>query len=242
MELELNKIQLDWNELLKSEFEKDYIKDIFEFLEKEKKNNKTIYPIDKDIFSAFKYCPLKDIKVVIIGQDPYHGENQAHGLAFSVLPGVKIPPSLRNIYKELSTDMNCEPVSHGYLESWAKQGVLLINNILTVEQSLANSHKKIGWQQFTDRVVSILNDQCSGLVFILWGGHAQKKGKGIDQKKHLVIEGHHPSPLSSYKGFFGSKPFSKTNTYLKSINKKPIDWQLPELSKESSGEYTQLSF
>lgn len=213
----------DWFKYLSGEFEKDYMQSLLNFLEKEF-NEKDIYPDKKYIFEAFNKTNIKDVKVVILGQDPYHGEGQAHGLSFSVNKGVKIPPSLRNIYKELAEDIGGEVPDHGHLISWAKQGVLLLNNTLTVEKSLAGSHQKKGWEKFTDKVVDILNNECENLVFILWGGPAQKKGKNIDEKKHLVLKSPHPSPLSSYRGFFGCKHFSKANAYLKKHNKDEITW------------------
>lgn len=187
----------------------------------------TVFPPTIDVFNAFTSVDLPDVKVVILGQDPYHGPNQAHGLAFSVLPMVKIPPSLVNIYKELSTDIPCFiPPSHGYLASWAEQGVLLLNTVLTVQQGHAHSHAKLGWETFTDVVIKEINDQNDHCVFILWGAHAQKKGRNIDINKHCVLAGPHPSPLSSYRGFFGSKPFSKANDWLKERNVGMIDWRL----------------
>lgn len=177
------------------------------------------------VFAAFHACPLDKVKVVILGQDPYHGPGQAHGLSFSVSPEVPIPPSLRNIYKELNSDLGIEVPSHGNLKHWAEQGVLLLNNVLTVEQGKAGSHHKKGWENFTDSVIEVLN-QRQGLVFILWGSPAQKKAKVVSKDRHLVLESVHPSPLSSYRGFFGSKPFSKTNDYLVAHGHKAIDWHL----------------
>ena len=172
--------------------------------------------------------PLEEVKVVILGQDPYHQPNQANGLCFSVLPGIKTPPSLVNIYKELESDLGIKRANHGYLESWAKQGVLLLNAVLTVEDSNANAHQGKGWEQFTDKVISTVNEQCDKVVFMLWGGYAQKKGAMIDTEKHLVLKSSHPSPLSAYRGFFGCKHFSKANVYLQNHDKKIIDWQLPD--------------
>tara|TARA_B110000908_G_C10052791_1_gene356961 strand:- start:51 stop:725 length:675 start_codon:yes stop_codon:yes gene_type:complete len=212
-----------WLKYLSEEFDKDYMKKLLSFLEKEYKE-KIIYPEQKYVFTAFNSMKLEDVKVVILGQDPYHGEGQAHGLSFSVNKGMKIPPSLRNIYKELSADLGIETPNHGYLDSWAKQGVLLLNNTLTVEKSLAGSHQKKGWELFTDKIIEVLNDECENLVFILWGGPAQKKGKSIDEQKHCVLKAPHPSPLSSYRGFFGCKHFSKANNYLRKMNKTEIDW------------------
>ena len=191
---------------------------------------KTIYPPAKDVFNAFRYTELKDIKVVIIGQDPYHGPNQAHGLCFSVLPGVKTPPSLVNMYKELAQDIpGFEIPDHGYLKSWAEQGVLLLNTVLTVEQGKAHSHAKTtGWETFTDRVIQAVNDHCEGVIFLLWGAHAQKKGKVIDRNRHHVLMAPHPSPLSAHRGFFGCKHFSQANQILLEKGHTPINWQ-PEL-------------
>ena len=177
-------------------------------------------------FTAFDLTPFKEVKVVIIGQDPYHGEGQAHGLSFSVPKGLKLPPSLKNILKELESDLGCANPTSGNLEAWAKQGVLLLNTVLTVRKSEAGSHQKKGWETFTDAVVAHLNEECEGLVFLLWGSPAQKKGKSIDRERHLVLQAPHPSPLSSYRGFFGCRHFSQTNEYLIQHNKKPIDWCL----------------
>jgi len=171
---------------------------------------------------------LHDVKVVILGQDPYHQPNQAHGLCFSVLPGIKTPPSLVNIYKELQTDLGIERANHGYLETWATQGVLLLNAVLTVEDSNANAHQGKGWEQFTDKVISVVNEQCDNVVFLLWGGYAQKKGAVIDSQKHLVLKAPHPSPLSAHRGFLGCRHFSQANAYLEQHDKKNIDWQLPD--------------
>lgn len=208
-----------WYKKLESEFSKDYFKDLIGFISNERSKGKTIYPPDDMIFNAFKFTPFEEVKVVIIGQDPYHGEGQAHGLSFSVQKHItKIPPSLKNIYKELQSDLGIEPPSHGCLENWAKQGILLLNNVLTVEKSKPGSHRKKGWEQFTDKVIDILDKEKEGLVFILWGNDAKKKAKAINKDKHHIIESAHPSPFSCKK-FFGTKPFSKTNIFLnKSIN------------------------
>ena len=224
--LPVDSISKDWLTHLQGEFSEPYMQELIQFLEEEKRQNKTIFPEFEDIFSAFSITPLKKVKVVIFGQDPYHGQGQAHGLAFSVKPGVKIPPSLRNMYKELETDIGFETPDHGHLIKWAEQGVLLLNAVLTVEEAKAGSHQKKGWEKFTDKVVQTLNDECEDLIFILWGSHAHKKGKNIDTDKHHIIKGPHPSPLSAYRGFFGCKHFSQTNEYLKSKGAKPIDWQL----------------
>ncbi|MCT4642142.1 MAG: uracil-DNA glycosylase [Bacteriovoracaceae bacterium] len=221
------KLEKSWLDKLKDEFEKQYMKDIKAFLTKEIKEKKIIYPHGKDIFEAFNQTGFDDVKVVILGQDPYHGEGQAHGLSFSVKKGIKTPPSLVNIYKELKSDLGIEPASHGCLESWAKQGVLLLNSVLTVEHSKAGSHRKKGWEQFTDKVIEVLNNEKENLVFILWGAPAQKKAAKVDENKHLVLKAPHPSPLSSYRGFFGCKHFSKTNEYLKENGFDQIHWQVP---------------
>lgn len=217
-----------WNDIIGEEFEKDYYKSIRAFLKKEYKNL-VIYPNMNDIFNALHFTDFNDVKVVILGQDPYHGPNQAHGLSFSVKPGVAIPPSLLNIYKELNTDLGCYIPNNGYLEKWAKQGVLLLNAVLTVRQGQASSHSKIGWQTFTDEIIRKLNIREEPVVFILWGNYAKSKKSIITKDKHYIIESVHPSPLSASKGFFGSKPFSKANKFLKSIGKVEIDWQIENI-------------
>ncbi|WP_413512444.1 uracil-DNA glycosylase [Myroides odoratus] len=214
-----------WNEVLKAEFEEPYFKDLEVFVADERQK-KTIYPPENQVFAAFECIDFSKIKVVILGQDPYHGEFQANGLAFSVRQGVKFPPSLKNIFKELETDLGIKNIHNGDLSSWAKQGVLLLNATLTVEASKAGSHQKKGWETFTDKVIERVATEREHIVFVLWGSYAQKKGKMIDKDKHFVIETAHPSPLSVYRGFYGSKPFSKINTYLVSQNQKPIDWQI----------------
>jgi len=196
------------------------------FLKDENKNSSTFYPMTNDIFNAFKYTPFENVKVVILGQDPYHGENQAHGLAFSVQNGVAIPPSLRNIYQELKDDLNITPPSHGNLTDWAKSGVFLLNTVLTVRAQEAHSHQKIGWEDFTDEVIKKISKDRDSVVFILWGKPAQKKASLIDENRHLIITSAHPSPLSSYRGFFGSRPFSRANEYLKEKNIVPVNWEL----------------
>lgn len=218
----------DWNDLLKDEFQKDYYLKLRHFLINEYKT-KTIYPNMYDIFNALQYTPYSKVKVVILGQDPYHGPDQAHGLSFSVKPQVKIPPSLNNIFKELNNDLNCFIPNNGFLENWAVQGVLLLNTVLTVRANLANSHKGIGWEIFTDKVIKLLNERKDPIVFILWGSNAQKKQELITNPIHFIIKSPHPSPLSAHRGFFGSKPFSKTNEFLKSIGKEPIDWQIKNI-------------
>lgn len=198
------------------------------FLSSEEKKGKTIYPARENIFAALNVTAFENVKVVILGQDPYHGPGQAHGLSFSVPRGVKLPPSLQNIYKELSSDLSIPQPQHGNLLSWAKQGVLLLNTTLTVEAGLAGSHHGHGWELFTDKIIQTLSEKKEHLVFILWGSPAQKKAQSVDEKKHLLLKSVHPSPLSSYRGFFGSKPFSKTNHYLASHGITPIDWQIPD--------------
>lgn len=216
-----------WEELLGQEKQQPYFQQMLEFVESERAAGKIIYPPKQDVFNAFSLTKLDKVKVVILGQDPYHGPNQAHGLSFSVLPQIKPPPSLANIYKELAADIpNFNIPQHGYLQNWAEQGVLLLNTVLTVEQAKAHSHAKIGWEQFTDTVIQQLSEHCSGLVFLLWGSHAQKKGEVIDAQKHHVLNAPHPSPLSAYRGFFGCKHFSKTNELLKQQDKSPINWQV----------------
>lgn len=221
-------IRLDtsWKKHLMSEFEKDYMKNLRNFLSQQYDAKKTIFPRGSEYFSALNLTPFEKVKVVIVGQDPYHGPGQAHGLSFSVKPGVRLPPSLQNIYKELQSDVGVKVPPHGHLQKWAEQGVLLLNAVLTVEGGLANSHQGKGWEHFTDRIIHLLNEERQHLVFILWGSYAQKKGAFIDRKKHLVIESPHPSPLSAHRGFLGSRPFSKANTYLKSTGQTPIDWQI----------------
>lgn len=218
------KLEKSWKELLGSELKKPYMAELRTFLVQEIKAGKDIYPQYGDIFAALNLTPFDQVKVVILGQDPYHGPNQAHGLCFSVKAGVKTPPSLVNIFKELKDDLGILPPSHGCLDAWGKQGVLLLNNVLTVEDGKAGSHHLKGWEQFTDKIIELLNEKKENLVFILWGSPAQKKAQKVDPQKHFIIKSVHPSPLSSYRGFFGSKPFSKTNTYLNSKGIKPINW------------------
>ena len=216
----------DWSEQLDFIFEQDYYRHLLEFLEYESAHNKTIYPPQDQIFNAFDLSSFKNTKVVILGQDPYHNEGQAHGLSFSVPEGVNIPPSLRNIYQELLSDLDITLSQSGNLTHWASQGVLLLNSVLTVEKNSPGSHAKSGWVDFTDTVIDILNDKKQNLVFLLWGAYAQKKAELIDQNKHLVLTAAHPSPFSAHKGFFGCKHFSQTNDYLKMHNQQPIDWTL----------------
>lgn len=216
-----------WQPFLQSEFEQPYMQALKQFLRAEKDAGKVIYPHSANWFHALEATPLQDVKVVVIGQDPYHQPNQAHGLCFSVLPGIKTPPSLVNIYKELETDLGFMIPDHGYLESWAQQGVLLLNAVLTVENSKANAHQGQGWEGFTDKVIATVNEQCENVVFLLWGSYAQKKGAKIDQQRHLVLKAPHPSPLSAYRGFFGCGHFSQANSYLEQMGRTPINWQLP---------------
>ena len=218
----------DWDDLLKDEFEKEYYLNLRKFLINEYKTQK-IHPSMYDIFNALKFTPYKDVKVVILGQDPYHGPNQAHGFSFSVKPGVQTPPSLRNMFKELNSDLGCYIPNNGFLGSWAKQGILLLNTVLTVREGQANSHKGKGWEIFTDRIIELLNKREEPIVFILWGRNAISKEALITNPIHKIIKSVHPSPLSATRGFFGSKPFSKTNDFLVSINKEPIDWQIPNI-------------
>lgn len=215
----------DWQELLEGEMQKEYYQKLREFLIKEYRT-RTIYPDANDIFNALHYTPYKDVKVVILGQDPYHGPNQAYGLSFSVKPGVAIPPSLVNIYKELRNDLGCYIPNNGTLTKWAEEGVLLLNTSLTVRAGEANSHSRIGWEIFTDYIIRLLNQRDDPIVFILWGNNAIKKEALITNPKHHIIKSVHPSPLSASRGFFGSRPFSKTNKFLESIGKKSIDWQI----------------
>ncbi|MBO9130136.1 uracil-DNA glycosylase [Bacillus sp. 165] len=218
----------DWWPLLQEEFEKPYYKELQEFL-KHEYATQIVYPDMNDIFNALNYTSYTDTKVVILGQDPYHGPNQAHGLSFSVNPGVRIPPSLQNIFKELHNDIGCHIPNHGSLVKWAQQGVLLLNTVLTVRKGEANSHKGKGWELFTDRVIELLNEREKPVVFVLWGNPAQKKMRLITNKQHYFIKSVHPSPLSAHRGFFGSKPFSHINTYLQSIGEEPIDWEVPDI-------------
>jgi uracil-DNA glycosylase len=216
-----------WSPFLQAEFEKPYMTSLKQFLRERKDQQVRIYPRSEDWFHALEATPLDQVKVVIIGQDPYHQPGQAHGLCFSVKPGVKVPPSLMNIYKELATDVGCEPVPHGFLDSWAKQGVLMLNSVLTVEDSTANAHQGKGWETFTDKIIETVNQQCEHVVFFLWGSYAQKKGANIDPERHCVLKAPHPSPLAAHRGFFGSKHFSQANQYLESQGRTPIEWQLP---------------
>lgn len=217
------KIEETWKEILKEEFEKDYFVNLTSFVRQEYKE-KTIYPKASNVFNAFNLCPFNEVKVIILGQDPYHEPNQAHGLCFSVLDPTPAPPSLKNIFKEINLDLGITPLENGDLTRWASQGVLLLNATLTVEAHKAGSHQGKGWEEFTDRVIFNLANRKSGLVFLLWGSYAQKKGEFIDQTKHLVLKSVHPSPLSAHRGFFGNHHFSQTNSYLTQQGKQPINW------------------
>ncbi|TNH44452.1 uracil-DNA glycosylase [Photorhabdus luminescens] len=220
---------LTWHEVIGNEKKQPYFLDTLAYVAKERQAGKTIYPPQQDVFNAFRYTELADIKVVILGQDPYHGPNQAHGLSFSVQPGIPAPPSLVNMYKELASDISdFQYPNHGCLVSWAKQGVLLLNTVLTVERGNAHSHANLGWETFTDKVIAAINEHRSGVVFLLWGSHAQKKGHFIDANKHHVLKAPHPSPLSAHRGFFGCKHFSKANALLEKQGIAPINWT-PEL-------------
>ncbi len=223
------KLDVSWLEPLAEAFNADYMQHLRTFLLSEKQLGKRIYPPGNEIFHALNVTGLDRVKVVILGQDPYHGSGQAHGLCFSVRPGVDIPPSLANIFKELESDLGCKPPGHGCLEHWAQQGVLLLNSVLTVEASRAASHQGKGWEQFTDHIIQCLDARRNHLVFMLWGSYAQRKGAMIDRSSHLVLQSPHPSPLSAHRGFFGNRHFSKSNSYLVSHNIDPIVWQLPAL-------------
>ena len=219
-------MQDDWKELLGDFLQSNKMQELKQWLVSEMNSGKNIFPHPSQWLASLGACSFKDVKVVVIGQDPYHGKGQGNGLAFSVNRGVRIPPSLLNIYKEMNKDIGLPMPEHGDLTSWASQGVLLINNVLTVEESKANSHQGKGWEDFTDLIVESINKQKRNVVFILWGRNAQTKGKGIDRQKHLVLESAHPSPLSSSRGFFGSKPFSKCNEYLYQYGIEPINWRI----------------
>jgi uracil-DNA glycosylase len=221
------KLEESWKRALASEFGSPHMQQLKAFLQSEKQNGKVIFPRGSEYFRALDLTALPEVKVVILGQDPYHGAGQAHGLCFSVQPGVRTPPSLVNIYKEMQADLGIPPARHGFLESWARQGVLLLNSVLTVEQSLAASHQGKGWEKFTDAVIRTVNERCENVVFILWGSYAQKKAAFVDTTRHLVLKSAHPSPLSAHNGFLGSRPFSKANAYLEAHGKSPIDWALP---------------
>lgn len=225
----MSAITNDWLTVLKPEFSKPYYKELYETVKNEYSNH-LIFPDSKDLFNAFHYTPLKQVKVVILGQDPYHNVGQAHGLCFSVKPGVETPPSLVNIYKELESDIGCFIPDNGYLTKWAQQGVLLLNTVLTVRAHQANSHRGIGWEQFTDAVIEALNKENRPIVFLLWGAPAARKRRMLNNPNHLILEAPHPSPLSAYRGFFGCKHFSQTNEFLRSKGLTPIDWQIENLN------------
>lgn len=221
------KLDESWKARLQPEFDSAYMHDLRSFLVDEIKAGKTIFPKGPEYFRALDLTPLENVRVVILGQDPYHGPGQAHGLCFSVRPGVRTPPSLINIYKELAEDVGFQPVNHGFLEHWARQGVLLLNSVLTVQQAEAASHRGRGWEIFTDAVIRAVNEECPHVVFMLWGSYAQKKASFVDKKRHLVLKAPHPSPLSAHRGFLGCRHFSKANQFLLENGLEPIDWQLP---------------
>ena len=218
-------LEASWLNVLQTEFEQEYMKNLKKFLVEEQ-SQYTVYPPNSEIFSAFQHTPFHSVRVVILGQDPYHGPGEAHGLSFSVKKGVRVPPSLRNIYKELKSDLDIEPPPHGHLIEWAERGVLLLNTVLTVRHKTANSHKNKGWETFTDRAIQELSAQRENLVFILWGSKAKAKLPLIDTSKHHIVQSAHPSPLAVRYGFFGSKPFSQTNAYFQTIGQEPIDWSI----------------
>lgn len=222
------RLEESWKSALAGEFANPYMARLKDFLLSEKQSGKWIFPKGAEYFRALDLTPLDKVKVVILGQDPYHGDGQAHGLCFSVQPGVRIPPSLVNIYKELQSDLGIPPARHGFLESWAKQGVLLLNSVLTVERGRAASHQGKGWEQFTDAVIRQVNDLAHPVVFILWGAYAQRKASFVDTSKHLILKSPHPSPLSAHNGFFGCHHFSKANAFLKEHGTEEVDWRLPE--------------
>lgn len=216
-----------WRDLLGDEKQQPYFQHILSHVKQRREQGVVVYPPQEDVFNAFKLTPLDQLKVVILGQDPYHGEGQAHGLCFSVRPGVKTPPSLVNMYKELAQDIEGFQIpAHGFLQPWAEQGVLLLNTVLTVEQGQAHSHAKIGWETFTDKVIQVISDHCEQVIFLLWGSHAQRKGSVIDIRKHQILSAPHPSPLSAHRGFLGCGHFSKTNQILQQNGKQPINWQV----------------
>jgi len=221
-------LQNDWVEAVGGEFRKPYYKELYEFV-REEYNTTTVYPPADDIFNALHLTALKDVKVLILGQDPYHGANQAHGLSFSVLPGQRIPPSLKNIYTELHDDLGCDIPNNGYLEKWAKQGVLMLNTVLTVRAHKPNSHQGKGWEYFTDAIIRAVNEQDRPIVYLLWGRPAQKKASMLNNPKHLILKAPHPSPYSADTGFFGCRHFSQANEFLKSNGQEPIDWQIENI-------------
>ncbi len=221
-------LEASWLARLSGEFEQPYMRELGGFLRREKQQGKRIFPRGSEMFSAFEHTPLDRVKVVILGQDPYHGEGQAHGLCFSVRPGVKIPPSLQNIYREIHDELGLPIPEHGFLNHWADQGVLLLNSVLSVESGRAASHQGKGWETFTDRVVELVNREREGVVFMLWGSYAQRKGAVIDEQRHCVLRAPHPSPLSAHRGFFGCGHFTAANDYLQQRGDSPVDWQLPQ--------------
>jgi len=223
-----------WLAHLAAEFEKPHMVKLREFLLAQKRSGKRIFPRGDEFFSALDHTPLDQVKVVILGQDPYHGEGQAHGLCFSVRPGVAVPPSLQNIYRELNAELGIPVPEHGYLTGWADQGVLLLNSVLSVESARAASHRGQGWEEFTDRIVDVVNREREGVVFLLWGSYAQKKGAIIDRERHCVLTAPHPSPLSAHRGFFGCGHFKAANEYLQARGKQPIDWRLAPVAQSSS--------
>lgn len=225
----------DWLTVLEEEFQEQYYMELQQFLQEEFAQQ-IIYPPVDEVFNALEWTSFENTKVVILGQDPYHGNGQAHGLSFSVKPGIAIPPSLRNMYKELETDIGFTIPDHGYLKSWAEQGVLLLNTVLTVREALPNSHKGKGWERFTDRIIQALSAREKPVIFLLWGSHAQSKASFIDVARHVIVTSAHPSPLSAYRGFFGSKPFSKVNAILNRLNMTEIDWQIPNYTNPKNHE------
>ncbi|HTK10017.1 MAG TPA: uracil-DNA glycosylase [Ktedonobacteraceae bacterium] len=222
----LKNLPESWQHLLIEEFEQPYFQKLEQFVDNERTQN-TVFPPEKDVFNALNYTPYENVKVLLLGQDPYHDDNQAHGLCFSVRPGIKPPPSLANMYKELNTDLGIPVSNNGCLVPWAQQGVLLLNAVLTVRAHMANSHKNKGWEKFTDAVIRKVNEKADPVVFVLWGGYAQKKSSLIDTSRHVIVQSAHPSPLSAHHGFFGSKPFSKINDALRAAGKTEIDWRIP---------------
>ncbi|WP_394182537.1 uracil-DNA glycosylase [Marinomonas posidonica] len=227
-------LENDWQAQLADEFNQDYMLSLQAFLASQ--SDVSVFPEESLYLAALNQTSFEQVKVVILGQDPYHGEGQAHGLSFSVKPGTKVPPSLVNMYKELQQDLGIKPANHGYLKAWAEQGVLLLNSVLTVEAGKAGSHQNKGWETFTDKIIALLNQQKQGVVFLLWGSYAQQKGRFIDRQKHCVLEAVHPSPLSAYRGFFGCGHFSKANEYLRQQGKKPIEWALEEIKQDDEEE------
>ncbi|WP_063333198.1 uracil-DNA glycosylase [Marinomonas sp. TW1] len=227
-------LENDWQAKLADEFNQDYMQSLQAFLAAQ--SGVSVYPEASLYLAALNQTSFGKVKVVILGQDPYHGEGQAHGLSFSVKPGTKVPPSLVNMYKELQQNLGINPANHGYLKAWAEQGVLLLNSVLTVEAGKAGSHQNKGWETFTDRIIALLNQQKQGVVFLLWGSYAQQKGRFIDRQKHCVLEAVHPSPLSAYRGFFGCGHFSKANEYLRQQGKQPIEWALDDIQQDEKKE------